>query len=58
MYRLKNQSGNVYKFTDSEQKRDALLREGWVEVTEKPKTAEEKKGKGPDKKPKTAEEKA
>lgn len=58
MYRLKNQAGNVYKTTDSEQKRDALLREGWVEVTEKPKVAEEKKGKGADKKPKVAEEKA
>lgn len=58
MYRLKNQAGNVYKTTDSKQKRDALLREGWVEVTEKPKAAEGKKGKGADKKPKAAEEKA
>lgn len=58
MYRLKNPSGNVYKVTDSEQKRDALLREGWVEVAKKPKAAEEKKGKTADKKPKAAEEKA
>ncbi len=58
MYRLKNQSGNVYKVTDSKQKRDELISHGWVEVAEKPKAAEEKKGKGADKKPKAAEVKA
>ncbi len=58
MYRLKNPAGNVYRDVDSKQRRDELLREGWVEVTEKPKAAEEKKGKGADKKPKAAEEKA
>lgn len=58
MYRLKNPSGNVYRDVDSKQKRDELIAQGWVEVAEKPKVAEEKKGKGADKKPKVAEEKA
>ncbi len=58
MYRLKNPAGNIYRDVDSEKKRDELIAQGWVDVTEKPKAAEEKKGKGADKKPKAAEEKA
>ncbi len=58
MYRLNNPAGNVYKVTESKQKRDELIAQGWVEVAEKPKAAEVKKGKAADKKPKAAEVKA
>lgn len=47
MYHLKNKAGNVYKMTDSKQKRDALLREGWVEVTAEPKPKKAAKEKVP-----------
>ena len=32
MYVLRNATGNVVRHTDSERKRDALLRQGYVEV--------------------------
>ena len=42
MYHLKNKAGNVHKFTESKQKRDALLKNGYVEIP-----AEEKAPKAP-----------
>lgn len=54
MYTLKNASGNVFRRTASEHKRDQLLALGYVEVTEEkkapkapkaPKNGQEKEGK-------------